>query len=292
MTIDMFAMLERVSRLVEEDKPDEAYRLVKDSVDEDKHGFARVFLAAWINHLAQEEEAEQSKFAEILICLKEDFPELETVFEHEAAEPEPAPTMPAMPLWLAPFEKPRPTTPVAEVVAPEPAVEPEKTEPATAEEAVTAEPEVAMLEVPAEEPVEAEPQVEELATSSGTETQLETITVPPAPEAPEAGHEPEELENLTLTFYEWQMSAIRKAAQKEHVHEGALLTRMLETRKLEPLMWSRYRHGTTSSPTQRITIAVPHETKVIIEKDKDFEGIKTTTKYVRKVLFGARAEKA
>ena len=292
MTIDMFAMLEQVTRLVEEDKPDEAYQLVKDSVDEDKHGFARVFLAAWINHLAQEEETEQSKFAEILICLKEDFPELETVFEQEAVEPEPAPTMPAMPLWLAPFKKPRPTTPVAEVVAPDPAVEPEKTEPATAEEVAAPEPEVAMLEVPAEEPAEAEPQAEEPAIASGPEAEVKPETVPPVSEAPETGHEPEELENLTLTFYEWQMSAIRKAAQKEQVHEGALLTRMLETRKLEPLMWSRYRHGNTASPTQRITIAVPHETKATIEKDKDFEGIKTTTKYVRKVLFGARAEKA
>lgn len=287
MTTDMFAMIDRVTRLVEEGQHDEAYKVIKDSVDEDGHGFARVFLSAWISHLAQEGEAEQNKFAEILIYLKEDFPELATGIEQERVEPEPLPAPPAMPLWLAPFDKPRPTTPVTELVTPEPVVEPEKAEHPAVEEEVEAEPEVTTLEVPVEAaPTQAE---EPPAIPSETEVELEPQ---PAPIAPEAVQEPEELENLTLTFYEWQMSAIRKAAHKEHVHEGALLTRMLETRKLEPLMWSRYRHGSTSSPTQRITIAIPHKTKVTIEKDKDFEGIKTTTKYVRKVLFGARAEKA
>lgn len=284
MTADMFATLEQVTRLVEEDNPDEAYRVMKDAVAQDSHGFARIFLSEWMKHLETEDENVQNKFAEILIFLKEDFPELASLAESKTVEQEVAVAAPlAMPVWLAPFAKPEPAAvpePVAERPA-EPAVpsfvEQSAEEPVAAPEPLSsAEPEVATLEPlvkaaePEQAPVEEKPQ---------------TVQKVKAPE-------PEEREHLTLTFYEWQMSAIAKAAQREHVDEGVLLARMLETRKMEPLMWSRFRHGKTSSPAHRITIAVPHKTKVTLEKDKDFEGIKTTTKYVRKVLFGNRAEKS
>lgn len=270
MTTDMFAMLEQATRLVEEDKPDEAYRVIKESADTDPHGFAHLFLSAWIEHLIQEGETEQSKFAEILIFLKEDFPDLwpkeESVEELPAASTD-------IPIWLAPYAKPQPAaSPV----------------PSAVEQAVTVEmepfkqPEVEQVEQVEEEVQAVKPEQVEPAKEPEAAPKMRVVNVP----------EPEERENLTLTFYEWQMSAIAKAAQKEHVDEGTLLARMLETRKLEPLMWSRYRQGKTSSPARRITIAVPHKTKVALEKDKDVEGIKTTTRYVRKVLFGQRAEKA
>lgn len=288
MTTDMFAMLERATRLVEEDKHDEAYRLIKESVDADPHGFAHVFLSAWIQHLIKEGENEQSKFAEILIYLKDDFPELLKLSEEELVEQSAASS--DIPIWLAPYAKPQPAaspvTPSAvkqvATVDMEPFKQPEveQAEPAEAEQAI---PEVVESEVQEVQPEPAE-EVEPAKPVKEPEPfqKIRVVNVP----------EPEERENLTLTFYEWQMSAIAKAAQKEHVDEGTLLARMLETRKLEPLMYSRYRHGKTASPAHRITIAVPHKTKVTLEADKDVEGIKTTTRYVRKVLFGSRAEKA
>lgn len=290
MTADMFATLEQVTRLVEEDNPDEAYRVMKDAVAQDSHGFARIFLSEWMKHLANEEERVQSKFAEILIFLKDDFPELATS-ESKAIEQEVAVAPPlAMPVWLAPFAKPEhavaPPVSVTERPATEPAL-PSFVEQSAEKPVAAAEPAVVVPE-----PVVAAAEPEATVPEKPSEPEQ-----PVEAEKPKTGRkvkapEPEEREHLTLTFYEWQMSAIAKAAQKEHVDEGVLLARMLETRKLEPLMWSRYRHGRTASPAHRITIAVPHKTKVTLEKDKDFEGIKTTTKYVRKILFGNRAEKS
>lgn len=282
MAADMFTTLEQATQLVDEGNPDEAYRVMKSAVIEDSHGFARIFLSEWMKHVEGEEGA-QSKFEEVLLFLKEDFPELPLSVEDKP----PTAVMPtfsssqAMPVWLAPLDRPSPPPvtmkrkPVAEPV-PEPKV-------------AEYEPEVLVPE-----PVEP---VLSVADAVEEEKQVEPVeehvhTVEPVPVSPEASLEPEEIEHLTLTFYEWQMAAILKAAVKEKMNENSLLAQILETRKLEPLMWSRYKHGKTSSPTHRITISVPHTTKVSIEKDKDSEGIKTTTKFVRKMLFGQRAEKA
>jgi hypothetical protein len=214
MTFDMFATLARVTHLVDEGNPDEAYHVMKTAVMEDNHGFARIFLSEWMKHMEIEEESIQNKFAEILIFLKEDFPEAVPLPEHE---PEPEPL---------------------------------------------------------------EPTVDAIATAP-----------PPPPSEPNpAMSKPAAKEHLTLTFYDWQMIAISKAATKEKVDENALLSRMLETQDFQPLTWARYRQG-KASPHNRITISVPCQTKKSLTKSQEAEGVTTTTKYVRKVLFGERAEK-
>jgi hypothetical protein len=328
---DMFETLEQTTRLVEENNPDEAYRVMKEAVAEDSQGFARMFLSQWMKHMENAQESIKNKFSEILAFLKEDYPE-------PAPEPEeptqvqtpPSSRASAMPVWLAPLDKPKVQTQQKEpekrepepenvqpvVEAPSPAVEPEPATQPTEAETVQAE----VVEAPEVQP-KVEPEPEAAAQTVPTQeeetkaeepepevTETAKVVVPetPAPEPvaetePEPAPEPkskviveleqEELESLTLTFYEWQMTAIAKAAMREKVDENALLKQMLETRNLEPLMWSRYRKG-TPSPTKRITIAVPHEIKATIEEDKHAEGMKTTTRYVRKVLFGKRAEKA
>lgn len=100
----------------------------------------------------------------------------------------------------------------------------------------------------------------------------------------------ESTEFLTLTFYEWQMIAIERAAEKEGLEAADLLVQILETRNTRPLAYSRYRQG-LSSPSQRITISIPAHVREDIEARKAEEGIKTTTRYVRKMLFGRRSEK-
>jgi hypothetical protein len=328
MTADMFATLERTIQLVDEGDADEAYHVLKTAVTEDRHGFARIFLAAWIKHIEDEEESAQKKFAEILLLLKEDFPELSSSREEEFIVKVPAP-QDAMPLWLAPLDEPamrhedteiemvtpspfssepEPDATVPSQVQPpeqeetEPEAQPAQSEAPTATEATD-------VPQPAQESVE--PPVDEAPVavdkSEPLEPTVDSLVNEPVETAPtvdkvvdkpvEKPVKPKpvveaETEHLTLTFYEWQMSAIHKAASKENMDENALLAQMLQTRKLEPLMWSRYKQGKTTSPAHRITISVPHKTKAKLERDKDFEGIKTTTKYVRKVLFGTRAEKA
>lgn len=76
MTADMFAILNHVTRLVEENKQEEAYVLMRDAIKEDNYGFARIFLGEWVKHLKSEDEIVQSKFALIILRLQKDFPEI------------------------------------------------------------------------------------------------------------------------------------------------------------------------------------------------------------------------
>lgn len=199
MTADMFATLDRVTRLIEENKQEKAYTLMRDAMKEDNHGFARIFLGEWIKHLTSEDEVVQSKFALIVLRLQKDFPEI----------------------------------------------------------------------VP--------PDAQGRATLPANNTNY-TVTKELA------------RETLNLSFYDWQMTSISKAAIREKVDEITLLTRMLETGNLDPLMWARYKRG-NASPDRRIRVKVNAETKERLEAEKEAESV-TLTKYVRKLLFGRdRAEK-
>lgn len=200
MTADMFATLNRVETLIEENKQEEAYVLMRDAVKEDTHGFARIFLGEWIKHLKSEDEIIQSKFALLILRLQKDFPEI---------------------------------------------------------------------------------------TSSGSQG---NSTVPATHTATKIVEEVQAREPLSLSFYDWQMTSISKAAIREKVDESTLLSRMLETGNLEPLSWARYKRG-KASPSQHIRVKVTSATKERLEAAKDAEEV-SLTKYVRKYLFGRdRAEK-
>ena len=144
------------------------------------------------------------------------------------------------------------------------------------------------LPEPIQEPT---PVAEEAHTPAAPVAQEPAVEEKEQTETSVAELNPEDLEQMTLTFYEWQMAAIQKAAMKEKTDEPTLVANMLETGDIKPLMWSRYKHG-SPSPNKRITIALPHRTKLELEQEKYDEGIKTTTRYVRVVLFGDRADKA
>ena len=97
-------------------------------------------------------------------------------------------------------------------------------------------------------------------------------------------------EHLTLTFYDWQMSAIQRAAKKQKMDDSLLVAQILSTGDASALDYARYKAG-GQSPDQRITVTVPAGTKESLEQKKNAEGIKTNTKYVRRMMFGNRAEK-
>lgn len=94
-------------------------------------------------------------------------------------------------------------------------------------------------------------------------------------------------ETLVLSFYDWQMNSIVKAAIREKVDESTLIARMLETGNLEPLTWARYKRG-KASLDHRIRVKVSHKTKKQLDEKKEDLSL---TKYVRKLLFGDRSER-
>lgn len=96
-------------------------------------------------------------------------------------------------------------------------------------------------------------------------------------------------ETLTLSFYDWQMNSIVKAAIREKVDESTLIARMLETGNLEPLTWARYKRG-KASLDHRIKVKVTSETKKQLDEKKDTEDL-SLTKYVRRLFFGDRSER-
>lgn len=244
MTVNMFEMLDDVTFLVRENRPDEAYARIKHAIQEDEHGFALIFISEWMKHLSSEGIEAQEQFSPIIFFLKEEFPELlpAAMTVGDVAE----------------------VTQLTVVDEPAPVKEPESEE----EEVLTEED---VVDDESSDEDEKEEEEEEVPSPVADDTEL--------------------VEQLTLTFYEWQKDAIAKAAHKQNMDEQALVTSMLETGNPEPLAWSRYHAGKTS-PTQRIVVHVPHHTKESLEAAKDSEGIKTTTRYVRKLLFGNRSEKA
>lgn len=238
-TTNMFTLLDDVSRLIAEKNPDEAYSLIEDVLDNDPDGYAKRFISDWFQHHLSEEEATRGDFAEIILYLREDYPEV--TGQGDATEGDSV-------LVYA--------TETAAVLEDEPVPDD-----STKEESKE--------DFPPED--EEEEQADE-----GTEQKPET----------------DEREHITLTFYDWQKAAIARAARKQGLDENALLTTILESGDAKPLAFARYRPGESSSPDQRLTITVPHRTKETIESQKNSEGIKTTTKYVRRLLFGNRAEKS
>lgn len=115
-----------------------------------------------------------------------------------------------------------------------------------------------------------------------------TITVP-ASDSRRISEGIPTLKEITLSFYDWQMNSISKAAIREKVDEATLLSQMLETGNLAPLTWARYRRG-KASPSNRIRVKVIAATKEDLESKREKEEV-TLTKYVRKFLFGERAER-
>jgi hypothetical protein len=116
-----------------------------------------------------------------------------------------------------------------------------------------------------------------------------TTTVPASDSQTRISEEILPLKELTLSFYDWQMNSISKAAIREKVNEATLLAQMLETGNLDPLTWARYRRG-KASPSSRIRVKVTAATKEGIDSKREKEEV-TLTKYVRKFLFGERAER-
>lgn len=250
---NMFDLLDRVTDLVEADNPDGAYRVIKDTISNDPDGRARWFLSSWVEHLISKP---QKKFDEIVMVLREDYPQLtepDTADEAEAAEPE---------------------TTSTEVEASEGE---ERTEIGVA--AVLEEEEKVPATATASAVMTEEPQVKPKRKYRRRAT-TGAATAPPSTD----------VEHITLTFYDWQMAAIHRAALKQKMDENTLVAQVLVTGNARPLAFARYKAG-GSSPDQRITLPVPVGTKEKLEKEKNAEGIKTTTKYVRRLMFGNRAEK-
>lgn len=242
---NMFDLLDRVTDLVEEDNPDRAYRVIKDAISNDPDGRARWFLSSWVEHLISKP---QKKFDEIVMVLREDYPQLGKA-QGEAA--------------------------TGTNVEAETDTETESYEPATLEQDEAPAPATASAVMTETEP-QAKPAQKRKYRRRATATTAKPSTA--------------DSEHITLTFYDWQMAAIHRAAQKQKVDESLLISQILETGNARPLAFARYKAG-GSSPDQRITLPVPVGTKEKLEKAKNLEGIKTNTKYVRHLMFGNRAEK-
>lgn len=308
MSSNMFDTLNTAKSLVlTDDRPDDAFNLIKEAVSDRPDPFTLNFIAEWIRHIAQDEESVRSKFDEIVMFLKDEFPDLEILIQAKpyfepsiAKAPQSQPVEAEIPPAVVPIfsshtqHKAHPkglthkvsTTPFVEGQAMEPVPKPVE----SPKSAPTPEEEPTPETVPPPVPVHTEPKraADKLMPVTKTKRRPAKPTSKPTTIRGRNSHPHE---NLTLTFYPWQKAAIERAARKQNMDEADLLAEILQSGDATPLAWSRYKHGDTS-PTERVTVPVVEKTKEVIEKGKHAEGMKTTTRYVRKMLFKDRAEKA